>query len=157
MVEYRDMSIPYTEEELQALRELICSLPTYKDGNVYADDIPAVVKAMRYERTPEQIQAYDKYWRESFGGSMAVDSFIDYARGVHKTHLIAREFVRDMDKDKNGFISANEFACILQCLGSHDPKLKDKTFEDFVKEADTNRDGVVDIEECVKWIEKYTT
>jgi Ca2+-binding EF-hand superfamily protein len=37
-------------------------------------------------------------------------------------------------------------------MTAHDEKLKRKTFEDFVKEADTNQDGLVSIDECAEWI-----
>jgi len=59
------------------------------------------------------------------------------------------------DKDKNGYISRDEFEELLKILVANDPKLKNTSFEEFLVAADANKDGKVSIDECAAWIEKY--
>jgi len=51
------------------------------------------------------------------------------------------------DKDGNGFISEDEYEEVVKVIKAHDPIFKELSFEEFVKEADTNKDGKVDVEE----------
>jgi len=154
---FRDMTIPYTDQEIQDLRDIFRSLPTCTNDTILTTDFPALVIGMRYERTPEQIQAYQKYWLERNGGKLTLADFLDSAQSVYKTSLYAKDYAVKADKNQDGVISAEEFSSILELMQVHDPKLQGRSYEDFVKEADTNEDGEVDIEELTKWIEKYST
>lgn len=65
--EYRDMTVAYTDAELDEFRPLFKSLKTYDPSNdtIGAIDFGEVCRLMRYERTEEQIESYqvffDKY------------------------------------------------------------------------------------------------
>jgi len=149
---YRDFSKPYTEEELQEQREMFRALPTFKDGIIQSTDVPALIVGMRWQRTPEQVAAYEEYVRVGMGGTLTEDSFIDIIQGLRRTSSFMRVLAVDCDKDKDGLISAEDFENILKILIVSDPRLTGKSYADFVEEADTNKDGAVDIEECVAWI-----
>ena len=41
-IEYRDMSIPYTEKELEELEVLFKALPTYRDGAADSCEMAAI-------------------------------------------------------------------------------------------------------------------
>jgi len=43
----------------------------------------------------------------------------------------------------------------LKILVANDQKLKGTSFEDFLQEADANKDGKVSIEECATWMDQY--
>jgi len=101
-----------------------------------------------------QVQAYQAYWAEKCDGKLGLQDFIDSAVSICKTSTYARDYAIKADKNQDGVISAAEFASLLELLKAHDPNLKDKSFEDFVAEADTNNDGQVDIDEMTEWIEK---
>jgi len=57
-------------------------------------------------------------------------------------------------KLKKKKITKEELGALLEVVCKHDPKLAGTTVEQFVKEADTDPDGKVSIEECARWIQK---
>jgi len=153
---YRDMSVPYTAEEIKDLRVIFRSLPTYKDNHILTSDFPEIFHRLRYERSAEQVEAYKNYWNGLQDGKVYEEQYIDLMTNIYKTYLGAQVMVDIIDKNKSGFISEQEFTDLLHVAQTHDTKLAGKTFEDFVAEADSDKDGRVSIGECVKWIEKCT-
>jgi len=149
---YRDFSKPYTEKELQEQRQMFRALPTFKEACINSSDVPALILGMRWQRTPEQVFAYQEYVNTAMGGTLTEESFVDIIQGLQRTSNFVRVLAVDADKDKDGLISADEFEQILKVLVVSDPRLTGKSYADFVAEADTNKDGAVDIEECVAWI-----
>mmetsp|Transcript_13716 Transcript_13716/g.34765 ORF Transcript_13716/g.34765 Transcript_13716/m.34765 type:complete len:504 (-) Transcript_13716:120-1631(-) len=55
---------------------------------------------------------------------------------------------REFDKDHNGYITRDELAEVLRKLGSIDPG----DIDDLLAEADTNKNGVIEIDEFVEWL-----
>ena len=155
--EYRDWTVPLTDSELEDLLKLFKSMPSYENEAISTKDIPAMVVGMKYERTPEQIAAYQKYWDEKGGGKIPLADALKGFTTVHSTSkYFAETYAAKFDTDGDGFISADEFKPILELMASHDPKIAGISFEEFINEADTNHDGKVSIEECAGWIEKHT-
>jgi len=154
MTEYRDMTKAYTDEELQGLTDAFKSLPTWDGTKIKATDIPELIKKMKYERTPEQVAAYQNYWEQNCDGKVTLEEFLSSAKAVHDTSLYAMDYVKLADKDNDGFINAVEFKEILNLMISHCTKVQTsgKTYQDFVNEADINHDGKVSLEECAKWM-----
>ena len=153
--EYRDMSIPYTEKELEELEVLFKALPTFRDGAVETSDMAAICKMMRYERTPEQVLAYKDYWDRAFG-KVYLDHFMANMKVIHSMSLFCRELALRFDTNKNGLIDKEEFEPLLKLISAQDPAVASISYEEFVKEADTNLDGKVSIEECARWVEKHS-
>ena len=75
---------------------------------------------------------------------------------MHSMSLFFREVALKFDTNKNGLIDKDEFEPLLKLISIQDPAVSNISFEEFVKEADTNLDGKVSIEECVHWIEKHS-
>ena len=121
-------------------------------------DFPALIKAMRYERTPEQITGYQKFWDEKFDGKLTLDQFITAVTTIHSTtKFFVNTYAAKLDKDGDGFIRADEFKPILEHLVTHDPTITGISYENFIGQSDTYHDGRVSIEECARWIEKHST
>ena len=58
-----------------------------------------------------------------------------------------REAFKVFDKDGNGFISAAELRHVMTNLGE---KLSDTEVEEMIREADTDGDGQINYDECVR-------
>jgi len=164
---WRDMSVPYKEEEYEGLREIFRTMPSYKDGYILSSDFADIFNRLRYNRTPEQVEAYVVWWDHAQDGKMYIDQYLEILTSVHTTSKFTKLYVEIIDKNKNGYIGAEEFDHLMTLLPHHDQKLIGKTsddffaegsksYEEFVTEADTNKDGIVDTEECAGWIAKYT-
>jgi len=155
---FRDMSKPWSEEELEDLRTRLKKMPTYKNGYVSTSDFPAIYRAMNYDLPQNQAEAIIKFADQTYGGKISLEDVIRYASTFYNPSLTARAHAINFDLDKDGFISAPEFEPILEILRVVYPnsKLPGKTFQDFVKEADSNNDGKVSIDECADWIANFT-
>ena len=157
MSEYRDWTVPLTDSELEDHLKFFKSLPSYKDEAISTKDFPAlIIEGMRYERTPEQIAAYQKYWDEHGGGKFTLTEVTSGLKSIHSTtKYFSTLYAARLDKDGDGFINAEEFKPILELFAIHDPTIAGISYEEFIKQADTNKDGKVSIEECTRWIEKH--
>ena len=154
--EYRDMTVPFSEKELADLEAFFKTLPSYKDGEISSSDLPAFFKEMRFKRSPEELLLCQNFWDKNFGGQISLDNCFALVKSVHKTSHFFREAASTVDKNKNGQIDADEFKDVLEIILTIDPGVKSLTYEQFVQEADTNRDGKVSIQECADWIEKHS-
>jgi len=151
----RDPSKPYSEQELNDLKFAFRSLPThYSEDFIRSSDIHLLLKRMNFERTPEQTAGYKKFFDDNLGGVIALSDFINRASVIHDSKKMVQVAARAFDKNGDGFISADEFTELMKVMRIHDPKMKNVPFEKFLKEADTNKDGKVSIEECNEWISK---
>ena len=152
--DYRDMSVPYSEEELASVVEIFKSLPTFENDSIASTDMAVLIERMRYKRTPEQNAAYKKYWDLLFGGRIPLNIWLLIFKAIHerkKWYLVA---ATHLDTNKNGFIDPEDFKYMLDLTLAHDPTVAGLTYEQFVQEADLNEDGKVSIEESAEWIEK---
>lgn len=69
---FRDMSVPYTDAELEEFRPLFKSMKTYNPEGDYIETIeyPELCRLMRYERTEEQLKTYQEYWAKNYDGKV---------------------------------------------------------------------------------------
>lgn len=148
-----DMTKPYTEEELEGVKAIFRSMPSYVE-RVSSTDTALLIKRLGWPRSPAQTQAYIDYWNKFFDGVIPLPFLLQICRHLHDSLQLMREAVKECDKDGNGYISKDEFGLLLSYLVIHDPNVKSTPFDQFVKEADTNKDGLVSIDECVAWVEK---
>ena len=102
---------------------------------------------MRWRLSPEQIKAYLEYWDKNVDGKMSLDHFLSYLKSLHKTSLLFREIALKFDTNKNGIIDADEFKLLLELMSVQDPTISNLTYEQFIEEADKNRNGTVSIQE----------
>ena len=70
---------------------------------------------------------------------------------MHDTVAVTKYCVSIYDKDNDGCISEDEFKGMLDILISFYRRLKGTSLQEFLLEADTNKDGKVDIQECAMW------
>ena len=77
---------------------------------------------------------------------MPADVAINILRTYHEKLLWVREYVSACDKSGDGFIVRVEFEFLIQIYQLHYPVLINKAYDEFVAEADTNRDGKVSID-----------
>ena len=147
---------PFTEEQLENLRiSILPSLPSFRkeDWSISSADIPEMCKRWNWPRTPEQLSAYKAYWDGNFEGRAPFAVLLGILKTCHMAGPWLRGYVKACDKNGDGFIQKDEFELLFKIFELHFPGIK-KTFEDFVAEADSNRDGKVSIDEAVAWHER---
>ncbi|OXA48266.1 Calmodulin-like protein 4 [Folsomia candida] len=127
-----------------------------KDESISISDLGTFFAAIGYIYTPEQLKEYENYSNRLLGGRFPLDlivkslAFIDDAEELLKIHINA------LDQDKDGFIDESEFKTILITLRAHmgQGDYANVDYAQFVKEADTNKDGKISIDEAVEWFVK---
>ena len=145
----------FTEEDVKNVRDNIFpSLPSYKpDGTIASSDIPELCEKLGWERTPEQLKAYQDYWDEHHGGRAHYELGTSIGVKSHTTGPWFREFVTACDRNGDGYIQKEDFELFFKIFNAHHPGSK-ASYNDFIKEADVNQDGKVSIDEAVAWVEK---
>ena len=152
----RDINKPYTASELEDLRQGFKSLPTYENGYIRTSDYKALFDIIDWGFSEEKIQSIANLSETFYDGKLELEDCINYAQRAYNPSLLARAHAVNFDLDKDGYISAEEYEGILKCLRVMYPSapFANKTYEDFVLEADVNKDGKVNIDECTAWLEK---
>lgn len=141
---------------MEAMKVAFKKLPSYTEtedgGYILSSDVLSLASAMNYDRPPDQLkmlmQFYDKYNE----GKLPFTVYVDAIAHAHDMRYSAKITATMADTDGNGFISADEYHDMYELLLMHNPKLKAIPFETFLQEADTNKDGLVSIEECLEWL-----
>jgi len=154
----RDNSVPFTDEELEHFTSAFRAQPTYRNGpeeTIQSKDFPAMWKEMKFVRTPEELSFLKACWDKNVGEVMTLAVFLEGAKVLHEAGGIARVLGKSFDKNGDGFISVDEFEELLKMVAVVDPKLENLTFDVFVKEADSNKDGRVSVAECGNWIDNF--
>jgi len=159
---YKPNSEPYTEAELTEILAGLRSLQTYKyehetgkGGFVPSSELPELLRLMKTEPLPEAIQSYSVFWDKYYNGRIYLEALADALRIAHNNEDAVTFMINSADKDKNGFISEDEFGDILKILEHYNTRLTglNSTFHNFIVEADTDKDGRVSLEECKVWIQ----
>ena len=115
-----------------------------------------MVAAIDWGISDDQVQALADLSETFYEGKLAQEDFIRYMKKAHDPSEHIRAHAENFDTNKDGFISADEYERIVKCFRVVYPNagFSNKTFEDFVAEADLNADGKVSIDECTQWIKK---
>jgi Ca2+-binding EF-hand superfamily protein len=135
-------------------KEEFRALKSYKTESISGDELGALFRAVGYERSDAQTKKYIEYINGVHGGRIELKDFYRYMSTQHDPAQILVKFVHDFDKDKDGYISAEEFKYVLETVEIHDPSVKTGpvSFQDLLREADTNKDGKISIAEMVAWL-----
>jgi len=148
---YKD---PYIEAEIAEIRRIFQSMPTYNKTKtaISYTDAPALFEAIGHERTPSQVKKIQDFWITNWEGEETEERFINLMSAIYDTREFARQLVLEVDRNKDGFISEADFKYLTIYLAQHDSTYQGGTFETFVIEAGTNKDGRVSVEECIAWL-----
>ncbi|OXA54845.1 calmodulin [Folsomia candida] len=142
----------YSSREVE---EPFRKMPSFKDASISVSDLDPFFKAIGFTCTPEQFQGYENYSNKLLDGRFPLDLCIKSLGSVDDAEELLKIHITAMDKDKDGFIDENEFKTILVTLRTHmGHDYPNVDYAQFVKEADTNQDGKISIDEAVEWFVK---
>ncbi|XP_021963582.1 uncharacterized protein LOC110859018 [Folsomia candida] len=104
--------------------------------------------------TPEQLDEYKKMWNGPYHGFVPLDIMTKIMASLEDNAELMRVLVSWADVDGNGFIDEKEFNSLVKCLLAHNPQFPIIAYDNFLAEADTNKDGKISITEAVDWFSK---
>lgn len=131
-------------QQIDELRKTFVGLDKNGDGYLSVNELKAGFENISISSSVK-VEEILKSCDSNLNGLIDYNEFITATMNWHKTlsqDLLESAF-KAYDKDKNGTISLNE---IKQFLGGEDTEL-DGVWSKILNEADTNGDGVIDLEE----------
>ncbi|XP_021958907.1 calmodulin-like protein 5 [Folsomia candida] len=139
---------PWTKAQVEAAFK---NMPTFRDATIDVEDMDAFLATLGFTCTKEQRDGYVAFFRDVHSGKLTYEVCISALAVINDTKELVRIHVAAIDKDHDGFIDESEFKAVFPFLLTHDPSYPRVEFATFVKEADTNQDGKVSIDEAVEW------
>ena len=137
-------------QELSNLRDLFSTLDKNGDGLLSIDELKQGASVLSSEIV-ENIERIIKNVDEDGNGHINYSEFLMAATNWQKelSHERLRAAFKEFDKDGSGGISVEE---LVDSLGGG--KGQDHIFIEMIKQADTNDDGQIDLDEFIAFMEK---
>lgn len=120
------------------------------DGTITSKELGVVMRSLGQTPTEAELKEMIAEVDANKDGTIDFKEFLGLMASQTKerdSEEELREAFKVFDKDGNGFISAAELRHVMTSLGE---KLTDEEVDAMMKEADTDGDGQVDIEEFTK-------
>lgn len=134
-----------SKEEMNELLSTFKALDTNNDGVVSRDELLEGFKKINNALTEADINSMMK--KIDNNNSDAIDYTEFVAAAIDKKNLLSEEKIKAcfnmLDKDKSNKISVKEFKDMF----SGNELVDENVWEDFIKDADENKDGEIDFDE----------
>lgn len=146
-------STGYSPEELEKFRKVFRTVPSYEES-ISSKDLISYLQSINFIKPQETYQKYIEYSDKILGGRFELTQIMKYFRAQHDPRLLMNEYLINFDRNNDGYVSKEEFEFGMETIRFHDPRVKNISYENFVKEADTNKDGKISASECKDWLNK---
>lgn len=143
----------FSTEEIEKFRKVFRTMPSYRESISSKELIP-YLQTIKYNKPIETYQAYIDYADKMLDGRFELAQTVRYLLASHDSRQLMNEYLLNFDKNNDGYVSKEEFEFGMRTLRYHDPRTKDISYENFLKEADTNKDGKISVAECKEWLDK---
>lgn len=150
---------PYTKEELASFRKTFTTMKSYKDGTIHNSEHIIFLNKIGIPTTEEQVEVYKSMFRIRRGDELiGIEALMKMIESLHDAVALTLVIANFFDKDGDGIISEEEWIVGMKVLVSFDPvqygEKGSVSFEKFFAEADTNNDGMIQVEELAAWLAK---
>ncbi|KAG4076403.1 hypothetical protein HA402_005846 [Bradysia odoriphaga] len=146
-------STGFTPEEIEQFRKVFRTMPSYEE-TISSKDLTRYLQSIKYIKSMETYQKHTEFVDKFLGGRMELNQLMKYLGSEHDTRLLMNEYLTTFDRNNDGYISKEEFEFGMDDLRVHDPTIRHVSYQKFLKEADSNKDGKVSVSECRDWINK---
>ncbi|XP_037040361.1 calmodulin-like [Bradysia coprophila] len=143
----------FSPEEIERFRKVFRTMPSYEES-ITSQDLPQFYRSINYIKSMETYLKHAEYTDKIFGGRITTTQLMTYLANEHDSRLLMHEYLKTFDRNNDGYISKDEFEMGIGDIKVHDPRFKHVSYEDFLKQADTNKDGRVSVSECRDWVNK---
>ena len=141
------------EEEVDEYKEVFELIDENEDGVITPKELGAAMRSMGESPTEEELQEMVKEVDANGNCTMEFSEFLTkmgkrkMSENPNKQDLY--DAFRFFDRDGNGFISLAELRYVMTKMGQ---EIANEEFEQMIKEADLDGDGLVDYREFVKML-----
>lgn len=146
-------STGYSEEEIEHFRKVFRKVPSHEE-TISSKDLISYLQSIHFIKPLETYQKYIEYSDKILGGRFEITQIMKYIRAQHDPRLLMNEYLINFDRNNDGYVSKEEFEFGMETIRVHDPRVKNISYENFLKEADANKDGKISVSECKDWLSK---
>lgn len=139
----------YTPELIQIIRKAFDDVDKDHDGKIPVKDIGQVMNALNDKISDSELKKMLKELELTSSSSIKFDEFIYIlTRKMRETDAEEelQEAFKVFDRDGDGKIPKDELSLIMKSIGE---PLSQEELDQFIKEADTNKDGYIDYAQFV--------
>src|SRR4051812_27204869 len=150
---------PFSQDELALARDTFCKMKTYQDGTIHNSEFAAFFNAVGIPTTEAQAKLYS-YFHQKRRGDDRINGaeVLNYIANMHDAKKLFLEKIKVFDLNGDGVISQEEFELGMNIVAAFDPVAfgeKGKIdFDKFLAEADSNGDGLIQLDELSDWLVK---
>jgi len=147
----------FTEEEMELYgKEILPQLPSYRaeDRSIESREMIPFFKMIKWPRTDSQTSQYILWTDKVWGGRITFENLRVAMLATHDRIRYLQWIVEALDSNGDGYISREEYEFGMDLMAAHEPTLAKVPYEQMVREADLNGDGLINIDEMMKWLEK---
>lgn len=147
-------STGFSPEEVEQFRRVFRTMPSYEES-ISSADLTHYFYAINFNKSVDVCKKHTEFVEKILGGRITSTQIMKYLRTEHDPRQLMDEYLKTFDRNNDGYISKEEFEFGIEDIRVHDPRVKHTSYEDFLKQADTNKDGRVSVAECRDWFNKY--
>lgn len=118
----------FSQEEIEKFRKVFRTLPSYEE-TIVADDLVPFYYAINFNRPVESFFKHVDYTNKILGGRIELAQFMKYLATEHDPRLLMNEYIKTFDRNNDGYISKGEFEIGIEDVKSHDPRVKNVSYE----------------------------
>ena len=141
------MSSSVTEEERRVFRENFDAFDANGDGRLDIKELATALRSLGFHMTEKDVEQVHQEADKDGSGYIEFNEFLQLIT-THMKEPYTKEELQEafniFDEDKSGTINAAELKNVLMQTGD---KMKASEIDEIIQEADTNGDGVLDINE----------
>ncbi|XP_055339960.1 calmodulin-beta-like [Paramacrobiotus metropolitanus] len=138
-----------TEDQIHEFHEAFTLFDKDGDGMITSAELGIVIRALGQRPTESQLREMVREVDDNGNGTIEFNEFLRMmSRKMKETDpdQELREAFRVFDRNNDGFISVGELRHVMINLGE---KLSDDEYEEMIREADLDKDGLVNFQEFV--------
>ena len=133
----------FTAEQLAAFRENFSRYDVDKNGSIAGAELHPLLESLGYSTSASQVKAFLKSVDTNHSGSIEFDEFVAMVAQKIKSDP-ALKFFQALDKNGDGYLSADELRTALQQFGQ---SVSEEDLARYIAKADKDGDGKVNYEE----------
>lgn len=134
-----------SDQEMEVYEKAFKKVDKSKKGSIPIEKIMDVIEIFDDDIDQEEIDDILEQMGKRTDDSITFDEFVDFMKEMKNPKNIVDAFTL-FDKDKNGYISIDEFRSILQMVNS---KFSEEEMKEIFKMTDVSKDGKIDYREFV--------
>ena len=150
------MALQLTGAEFAMIRDDFLVIDKDGDGRINREELLEVLEGQTEENVDFMMKLMDVDCNGTveFHEFLEIMAFLAYNKGLNRS--TAKQMFRALDKDGDGFLSADEIKRFYEIISDMDDDVPSaEEIAGLIRSLDSNGDGKIDLEEFITGIDKF--